>query len=280
MTLALPRRRFLSLLGLGAAAAGVEIVAPEPVRRWFVASNAPVGLPPVLRHQSRLRGLTLGGVPLTGFADIPALGEPTATKCADPGCGWCAQGFGTHAPERRAGQHLFGIEPSGYGEMRKGFAESKLTREDFDALTERSAAGVDRRDWANVPMSGPPLLPTEKPETNWYLADTPEAREWLRRLEDDTIRDAAIEQRIDAEFSECVRDAGRRIRAAAFDGQPLFETAEAWSRNGWEASERYMSATERRPKPIGTVESIDPVTGLATVRLHAPLTGWRGTGTA
>lgn len=28
-------------------------------------------------------------------------------------------------------------------------------------------------------------------------------------------------------------------------------------------------------KPIGTVESIDPETGIATVRLHKPLTGYR-----
>jgi hypothetical protein len=44
MTIELPRRRFLSLLGLSAAAVGVELVAPEPVRRfWQVGRNAPVG---------------------------------------------------------------------------------------------------------------------------------------------------------------------------------------------------------------------------------------------
>lgn len=43
MTLVLPRRRFLSLLGLGAAAAGVEVVS-EPIRRyWQVPRSAPVG---------------------------------------------------------------------------------------------------------------------------------------------------------------------------------------------------------------------------------------------
>jgi hypothetical protein len=43
MTIATTRRRFLSLLGLGAAAVGAEAVA-EPVRRiWQVGRNAPVG---------------------------------------------------------------------------------------------------------------------------------------------------------------------------------------------------------------------------------------------
>ena len=49
MTVELPRRHFLSLLGLGAAAVGVELAA-EPVRRWWqVGRNAPLPEQPLFR---------------------------------------------------------------------------------------------------------------------------------------------------------------------------------------------------------------------------------------
>lgn len=225
MTLALPRRRFLSLLGLGAAAAGVEIVAPEPVRRWFVASNAPVGLPPVLRGQP----------------DMSWLGDTPWLK---------AMLDAARAPKSQLGEWYLDDTPE---------AREWLTERDRAGRTraDHMALEGEMRDWL-----GP------KAADEWDRdAYHPEEREPWEEIFRSALAPGS-KQRIDAEFSECVREAGKRIRAASSDGQPLFSTVEEWARNG------------TGPKPIGTVESIDPVTGIATVRLHAPLAGWRGVGTA
>jgi hypothetical protein len=67
------RRRFLSLLGLGAAAAGVELIAPEPARRiWQVSRSAPV---PALAERDHLYAFTEKG--LSGI-DAGSYGQWTA----------------------------------------------------------------------------------------------------------------------------------------------------------------------------------------------------------
>lgn len=250
------RRRFLSLLGLGAAAAGVELVAPEPVRRWFVPRNAPFA------SRWEARG--------DAWAESPA----KLCSCTSP---WCNL---LHA-RKCAGCGAAGPCPCALKAMR-------FRMQRFDPLTERDANGVgrdgslfgiDAEGWDGSWIGEPTKLTHEnylaglrehdrrwgeraEPETSWELPDTPENRAYLKDVQT-------------AEYQAKARELLERDPIA----QALIRARSSLEDQVYGSGFQFSTMAELA-EPIGTVESYDPETGLATVRLGKPLVGWRGTGVA